>query len=137
MTTLSKRLKAMRKWRKWTLKTLAAETGLSVPYLSDLERGKSNPSLNAVDAIAIAYDLNLRALLEGVTPYDDHRGESAPIETPEQTALRRIGDIVSQVPASGYSAPFGSYRLARGITGWQEGDKPAEESIRGLRDGGD
>lgn len=27
------------------------------------------------------------------------------------------------------------YRVARGIMGWQEGDEPAEDSIRRLRDG--
>lgn len=46
------RIKAQRNSKKWTLKQLAATVGISVSFLSDIENGKSKPSLERLQEIA-------------------------------------------------------------------------------------
>ena len=64
--TLHERLKEMRRARGFTLKGLAARTGLSVSYLSDLERGRTTPPLPTLQAVAAALDITVLDLLTGV-----------------------------------------------------------------------
>jgi transcriptional regulator with XRE-family HTH domain len=64
--TLHERLKEMRKARDFTLKELAARTGLSVSYLSDLERGRTMPPLPTLETLAVALDITVLDLLTGV-----------------------------------------------------------------------
>ena len=47
----------------YTLKGMAEVTGLSVAYLSDLERGKSEPSLKTLVKIASVYGMGAGDLL--------------------------------------------------------------------------
>lgn len=53
--TLPQRIRAMRKARQWTLEQLADQTGLSVAYLSDIERGEANPSIETLEKLANAF----------------------------------------------------------------------------------
>jgi transcriptional regulator with XRE-family HTH domain len=54
-TTLGDRIRSKRQGKGWTLKDLAAATGLSIPYLSDLERRPGiNPTIESVTSIADA-----------------------------------------------------------------------------------
>jgi transcriptional regulator with XRE-family HTH domain len=63
---LQDRLKEVRVLRDLTLKSLAARTGLSVSYLSDIERGRTNPSLATLETLATALDMTVLNLLTGV-----------------------------------------------------------------------
>jgi transcriptional regulator with XRE-family HTH domain len=56
-------LAAARASRGWTLHELANQTALSVPYLSDLEHGRGEPSLRALESIANAYQMAAGDLL--------------------------------------------------------------------------
>lgn len=51
-------VKEIRKKQKMTLKTLAKETGLSISFLSQLERGKSSATLNSLKKISLALDVS-------------------------------------------------------------------------------
>ena len=51
-------LKSLRKERKLTLKDLAAETGVSISFLSQVERGKSSVTLESLKKIADALSVN-------------------------------------------------------------------------------
>jgi len=51
-------LKSLRKDRKFTLKELAAKTGVSISFLSQVERGKSSVTLESLKKIADALDVN-------------------------------------------------------------------------------
>jgi XRE family aerobic/anaerobic benzoate catabolism transcriptional regulator len=63
-TTLGERIRARRQRAQWKLKDLAKETGLSVPYLSDLERDQgANPTLETLRTIATALGCDLTELL--------------------------------------------------------------------------
>lgn len=51
-------LKSLRKERKLTLKDLAAKTGVSISFLSQVERGKSSVTLESLKKIADALGVN-------------------------------------------------------------------------------
>lgn len=51
---LCERLRELRSERDLRLKDVAARSGLSVPYLSDLERGRTNPSLDTLRVLSAA-----------------------------------------------------------------------------------
>jgi transcriptional regulator with XRE-family HTH domain len=74
--TIGQRLRARRVELGRTLAEVAEQSGLSLPYVSNLERGRGNPTLDALGALARALDLPLASLV----------GESGPIE-PLQVVL--------------------------------------------------
>ena len=55
----------LRKAKGWTQEELAERSGLSQQYLSDLERGKRNPTIVTIYEIAIALEVSH---MELVTP---------------------------------------------------------------------
>ena len=75
---LQERLKELRTAHNWTLKELAARSGLSVSYLSDLERGRTVPSLGALEMLASAVEISVIDLLTGV----DFAGEATTAALP-------------------------------------------------------
>jgi len=83
--TLHERLKEMRRARNLTLKGLAARTGLSVSYLSDLERGRTTPPLPTLETLAMALDITVLDLLTGV----DFAGEQTDAGLPPGLAELR------------------------------------------------
>ena len=66
---LHERLRELRSERGLRLKDVAETAGISVPYLSDLERGRTNPSLETLQTLAGAYNITVHDLLEGVEFY--------------------------------------------------------------------
>lgn len=65
-------IKALREQRKWTLRDLGAAAGeLSIGFLSDIERGRSDPSLTTLHRIAKAFNLGAGDLLVGAG-YTNH-----------------------------------------------------------------
>ena len=63
---LGDHLRSIRKEHKLTLKDLSLRADLSVPYLSDIERGVVNPSVETVQKLANAYNMTFRDLFLGV-----------------------------------------------------------------------
>jgi transcriptional regulator with XRE-family HTH domain len=61
--TLGDRIRARRVGLGLTLATVAERAGLSLPYVSNLERGRGNPTLEALTALARALDVSLSDLL--------------------------------------------------------------------------
>ncbi len=75
-STLGERIRARRQRRGWKLKDLARESGMSVPYLSDLERDQSaNPTLETLNTIARALECEPTDLLGD----GDTRGADVPL----------------------------------------------------------
>ena len=61
---LGEKLKGIRKnLRNYTLQKVFEETGISVSFLSDMERGKTKPSLETLQKLANFYQVNLSDLL--------------------------------------------------------------------------
>lgn len=69
------RLRSRRHELGLTLREVAEIAGLSLPYVSNLERGKGNPTLDALRKLARALDLDLGDLV------DETPEESDPIAT--------------------------------------------------------
>jgi transcriptional regulator with XRE-family HTH domain len=61
-----KRVRKVRVERRLTQEELAFGAKMNVTYLSDIERGKSNPSLLKIAMICHALDVRPSELLEGV-----------------------------------------------------------------------
>lgn len=76
---LGERLRRIRKEHKMTLKNLSQLADLSVPYLSEMERGAVNPSVETLQKVAKAYNMTVRELFNGV----EGLGESASVVYPE------------------------------------------------------
>lgn len=68
--TLGQRLRRLRKNNELTLKDLSQKSDLSVPYLSDMERGVVNPSIDTLQKVAEAYNTSVKILLIGVKHLD-------------------------------------------------------------------
>ncbi len=66
---LHERLRELRSERGLRLKDVAALAEISVPYLSDLERGRTNPSLDTLTTLAAAYAITVHDLLDSVEFY--------------------------------------------------------------------
>ena len=77
--TLGRRLRLIRREKKMTLKDLSQLAGLSVPYLSDVERDVVNPSVETLQKVAKAFNMTVRDLLSGV----EELGESVTTTYPE------------------------------------------------------
>lgn len=76
---LGQRLRFIRRENQLTLKKLSQRSGLSVPYLSDIERGVVNPSVDTLRKVAAAYNISVKYLISGV----EGLGESSNTDYPE------------------------------------------------------
>jgi transcriptional regulator with XRE-family HTH domain len=61
--TIGQRLRGRRVKLGLTLAQVAERSGLSLPYVSNLERGRGNPTLDALAALADALEMPLGALV--------------------------------------------------------------------------
>ncbi|MHB8646290.1 MAG: helix-turn-helix domain-containing protein [Thermomicrobiales bacterium] len=94
--TMGKVIRRGRHERSLTLKALAAEAGLSVVYLGEIERGKKYPSAPTLERLAVALHLELSDLLELVA--DELRADMHPMMTDAiGFALPARGDVVPRV----------------------------------------
>lgn len=88
---LGERLRLIRKENKLTLKALSQIADLSVPYLSDMERGVVNPSIDTLQKVAKAYNTTVKKLLIDVEELDELEDTNYPegfeafIKDPEYT----------------------------------------------------
>lgn len=66
MAGIGEYLKQLRLERDWSLRDLSARCeNLSIGFLSDLERGRTDPSLKSLCRLAIAYGVGAGDLLVG------------------------------------------------------------------------
>jgi transcriptional regulator with XRE-family HTH domain len=56
---ISERLKQLRTLHGLKLREVSKKTGLSLSYISDLERGRQNPSLETCQKLATVYKITL------------------------------------------------------------------------------
>ena len=63
---LSGNMRRLRQSKDWSQEELAHQSGLHRTYISDLERGARNPTIEVVDKIAVALDVSCGELLDQV-----------------------------------------------------------------------
>ena len=61
---IAQTIKDHRKANGWTLREVAARTGLSISYISDIERGRTNPSLRTCIKLARVFGIEIWRLFE-------------------------------------------------------------------------
>ena len=67
---LGKRIRFLREDKGWSQMTLALASNVNRNYLSDLERGRRNPSVKILQQIAEALLIDLATLLKGIKPIE-------------------------------------------------------------------
>lgn len=78
IANLGRRLRSLRRARRLTLEELAAATGFTTGYLSQIETGEAVPSLAALSAIAHALGTDMSSFF--------------PFETAPKVHVSRVGD---------------------------------------------
>lgn len=61
---ISKKLKQMRKENNLTLKELSNKSGVSISFISDIENGRRNPSIETLKVLASALDTSAGEFLK-------------------------------------------------------------------------
>lgn len=70
MIAFGQRIRTLRHAMGWSQEDLAERTGLDRTYISSVERGQRNISLNNIAALATALEVNFAELFEGLKPDD-------------------------------------------------------------------
>jgi len=63
---LGMRIKYLRQKRKWSQEDLALNSNINRNYISDLENGRRNPSLEILERITVALGITLEELFKGI-----------------------------------------------------------------------
>ena len=63
---LGMRIKYLRSKLKWSQEDLALSANINKNYISDLENGRRNPSLEILERIAVAFNITLEELFRGI-----------------------------------------------------------------------
>jgi transcriptional regulator with XRE-family HTH domain len=92
---LHERLRELRSERGLRLKDVSEKAGISIPYLSDLERGRTNPSLETLQTLATSYGITVHDLLDPVEFYGEQTDASLPRGLAELVADPVLGAQVT------------------------------------------
>ena len=91
---LGERVLAIRRQRGFMLREVSERTGVSIAMLSMIERGRSNPSIGTLHALADAFGVRMSELLHSVEPPDQHsiirRAENQDVIRGAEGVERRI-----------------------------------------------
>ena len=63
---LGMRIKYLRQNRRWSQEDLALNANVNKNYISDLENGRRNPSLEILERISVAFNISLAELFKGI-----------------------------------------------------------------------
>lgn len=86
---LSRRIKALRRARGWTLKALADRAGVSAGMLSEVERGVKNPTVRLAYQISQALSCSISALVE--PDLSEDAGTRGPVARLDSEGVQREG----------------------------------------------
>ncbi|ACA17967.1 transcriptional regulator, XRE family [Methylobacterium sp. 4-46] len=113
---MGRRLRALRQARGLSLKAIAARTGLSIGFLSQVERGLSSPSLRVLTQLADLLEVGLASLF-GAAPGPAEPIVTRPHERAELTLWRSgiAKQLLTRPGADGHLSLF-LMRLAPGAS---------------------
>jgi transcriptional regulator with XRE-family HTH domain len=87
-SAIGRQLRARRTAAGRTVASVAADAGLSVPYIANLENGRGNPTATALTRLAAALGLRLVITL---APDEDSRTDGEPAAPEVPLSLVRLG----------------------------------------------
>ncbi|NLI95082.1 MAG: helix-turn-helix transcriptional regulator [Erysipelotrichaceae bacterium] len=67
---LGMRIKYLRGELGWSQEELSFHAKINTTYLSDLENGRRNPSLNILNRLANAFNISLSELFKGIIDFN-------------------------------------------------------------------
>jgi transcriptional regulator with XRE-family HTH domain len=70
LAQLGKRIAYLRKERHLSQLRLALDSGLAKSYISDLERGRRNPTVKVLLKVAVGLNVTLEELFRGIVPLE-------------------------------------------------------------------
>ena len=101
--SIGAKIKALRTKNKYTLKQLSEETGLSIGFLSQLERGLSNIAVDSLMKIAEVFSVNMSDFF--VEPR--HTTRQGPVRSYDVSPIHMSPHILSYI----HSHDVGAYNL--------------------------
>ena len=109
---VGKRIKQIRKAARLTQESLAEKAGLSVEYISRLERGLSQPSFKTLEALAKSLNVNAKDFFDfkGTVVFRDKKQEA-------RQKKEYIDAISSELPEMEVSELTVVYNVLKGLTG--------------------
>jgi transcriptional regulator with XRE-family HTH domain len=96
-----RQVRALRDERQWTQARLAEQSGLDVSYISQIERGRRDPSLSSLRALAQAFSLTLPELFSEEQP------------TAHEAGARTLTAELEGIPADSLAVVLEIVRLVR------------------------
>lgn len=93
--TIGETIKNVRRKKGLKLRELSERTGISISFLSDIENGRSNPSVKRLKSIAKGLETTLKYLLEGegsIHDYDQDELKQLVLEVSDECLPE--GDVV-------------------------------------------
>ena len=70
-TQLGMRIRYLRKKKGLSQEDLALDSGINKNYLSDLERGMRNPTVNILEKLAVNLEVSLSELFMSIQSFED------------------------------------------------------------------
>ncbi len=114
--SLGSRLRARRTERGLKLSDVADATGLSMQYVSNLERDRGNPTLKALTAIASALETSVAGLVGDDVDFDDEAIDLVLADVPASLVkFSRTGHFVSVVEQLGRAQGVDSEEMRRRV----------------------
>lgn len=92
--TVGKRVKEIRKEKKLTLRELSKKVDISISFLSDIENGRSNPSLKRIKDIADALGTSVSVLLGEEEKPDN---SSADLSSKDAKNVKTLDEEISRI----------------------------------------
>ncbi len=94
---LGAQIRLLRQARDMSLRQVEAETGISNPYLSQLENGKiKNPSAQTLTKLANCYDIGVNDLMIAAGYVLECKSNKKQTSSLPKTALGKINDLTDE-----------------------------------------
>ncbi len=90
---IGERMKHFRGLASMTQEELSLETGISQKYISEIERGRKNPTVKTIAKIAVALGISVHQF------YDDNYKEYGKIDVNVDDHIEEFSGIIRRVPS--------------------------------------
>ena len=91
-TRLGRRVRALRLQKEWSQETLGAKARLSYKFVGEVERGRANPSLETLEALSDAFQVDVTDLF-GLSPAPVVVDDYALTRRESQAAREALGSL--------------------------------------------